>query len=165
MKKIFFLLLLVHSYASKSQIKHVSYSFSSSSGKEAHLSANTFVKMVHDSLIHYFPSRVNDISVLISNRKGVFTFSWNCYLYSCKNNEADYHFDRRGTLLSGKTLDEARKNVESELAKSRKIINMINGFKNKYGSYAMPKKFDIETFTKEGPRYWYLREFFCVASK
>ena len=140
--------------------------FASTDAAKAHESANAFAREVGDILKSNYPSRVLDpnvnLAVFTKNNQKVFRFVWSCRIVKASVNDADYYFDRRGTLLSGATLAQAKRNVETELAASAKVKAMRNGFKNT----RIPDSFIRDSFlgsSSEG--YWYVKEFFMVAPK
>jgi hypothetical protein len=152
--------------------KHIEYEVVSFSGSEAHKSGNDFANKVggvlQENLKNGQPSKVINPTVKISvkniNGKAEFKFSWHCDIKSCEAKDADQHFDRRGTLLSGRTLEEAKQKVEAELRSSDKVNKMMRGFDRTYGGHKMPYSFVSESSSQEADgTWWYIKEFFCTA--
>lgn len=150
--------------------KNIEYEFESSNGAEAHKSGNEFAKRVGDILKLQYPSRVENPVVIIevTEELGVvkFKFTWRCNFVKSKKEEADYYFDRRGTLSFGETPQIAHNNVEAELKQSGKVQQMMDAFDLQYGNHKMPNSFVSESISQpvEG-RVWCVREFFCTAKK
>lgn len=140
--------------------------FTSANPDEAHNSANVFSREVGNALKATYPSKILlpnvKLEVININGQRSYRFTWTCKIVKSSETEANYYFDRRGTMLSGKTLSEAKTKVEAELEKSGKVQTMRKGFKNAN----MPASFIKDSFSgsdREG--YWYVKEFFMVAPK
>ncbi len=156
----------------KKQEKHVKYEAVSFDGGEAHKSGNDFANKVGNILEENWkngqPSKVVNpkVQIFVENVQGKteFKFSWHCEIEKCEAKDADRHFDRRGTLLSGSTLDEAKQKVEAELKSSGKVTEMMQGFDRVYGGHKMPHSFVSESSSEtEDGKWWYTKEFFCTA--
>ncbi len=140
--------------------------FSSNDPGKAHESANTFADEVGKLLKREYPSRILNprlkLEVSGAGTKKNYRIRWNCKILKTTPENADYYFDRRGTLLSGKTLNEAKQKVEAELARSQKVEIMRKGFKHPN----IPPSFIQDSFSgSENEGYWYIKEIFMVASK
>ncbi len=140
--------------------------FVSADPGKAHDSANAFADEVGKTLKSLYPSKVVDPSVelrvFLRDGKNMYRIIWSCRIVKASVSDADYYFDRRGTLLPGSTLSEAKRNVEAEIERSQKVSSMRKNFPQG----KIPEPFIQETFSgtaKEG--YWYLKEFFLVAPK
>lgn len=144
------------------------YTFESRDGAEAHKSGNEFAKRVGETLKQQYPSKVENpsVSIEVVEEAGVakFKFTWRCNFAKSKKEEADYYFDRRGTLLSGETPEIAHNNVEAELKQSGKVQQMMDAFDLQYGNHRMPNSFVSESVSQPVKgKVWCVREFFCTA--
>ena len=86
--------------------------------------------------------------------------TWSCQIVKASAAEAQYHFDHRGTFLSGGTIAEAKRKVENEIARSGKVQQAHQG------KFNVPDGFIREASAgsaREG--YWYIREYFMVAPR
>jgi hypothetical protein len=155
-------------------VKHVEHTETSFNGNEAHKSGNYFADKVGNLLQENWkngtPSKVTHPSVKVSVRdlggKTEFKFNWHCDIETCERKDADLHFDRRGTLLSGRTLDEAKQKVEAELHSSNKVNDMMQSFDRIYGEHKMPVSFVGESSAQtSNGTWWYVKEFFCTANE
>ncbi len=147
------------------------FMFTSPNSKEAHdYSANKFEKEVGDALKDAYPSKILDPNVILQilriNGQKLYRLYWSCRIVKAKPSEADYYFDRRGTMLPGPTLPAAKAVVEAELKSSDKVEAMRKAWE------AKGKKGKIyDTFIKDSSAgsdstgYWYIKEFFLVAPK
>lgn len=138
----------------------------SSDAAEAHLSANAFAKEVGDRLKASYPSRLVDPSVQlhVSMRDGKrqFRLTWSCRIVPSSEQDADWVFDRRGTLMPGTTPEEAARRVEDELARSGKVVLLRRSFPNG----RMPGSFVSSSSSGSASEgYWHIREFFLTAPK
>lgn len=152
--------------------KHVEHEGVSFNGDEAHKSGNAFADKVGNALKENWknsrPSKVKNPRVKISMRntdgKTEFKFTWQCDIENCEAKDADRYFDRRGTLLCGKTLEEAKLKVEAELGSSNKVNEMMQDFDRVYGKHKMPLSFVSESHSQSADGiHWYVKEFFCTA--
>ena len=144
----------------KIEPKVVTHHFSSEDEGEAHKSAAVFAHMVGDSLKKYFPAQVNNITVDLFIKEGIFNFVWECHLDPSTEKEADYYFDREGALFSGRTLCEAYQRVDRDLRKNEKALTLIEQLGRDRGRYF----FKTIQRRSEGS-FWCLKEFFCIAPK
>jgi hypothetical protein len=140
--------------------------FVSSNPSLAHLSANIFAREVGNVLKTSYPSRVIDPSVNLHvfarTGKKFYQLTWMCRILRADTASADYYFDRRGSLLYGRTLVETEEKVEKELAQSKKVQVLHSSFPRG----RIPEDFIRDSFS--GSRqdgYWYIKEFFLVAPK
>ena len=134
--------------------------------KLAHDGANDFSRLVGDRLKAQYPSQVLDprvdLAVYILNGKKIFHLMWSVRIVRTIVPNADWQFDRRGTLLWGRTLQVARDNVEMEFKKSGKVSTMRQGFK----SSNIPPSFVRDSYSGSSLEgYWYIKEYFLVAPK
>lgn len=134
--------------------------------QEAHDSANTFAYEVGNVLKATYPSKVLDpkvdLHVFMKDGQVVYRLTWSCRMVSASVTDADYYFDRRGTLLLGPTLDQAKRKVNSELKESNKVQVMRRAFKRS----KIPAGFIKDSFSGSSAEgYWYIKEFFLVAPK
>ncbi len=156
-------------FSDKNFREHNEYTFESTNGAEAHKSGNEFAKIVGDTLKKQYPSKVQNplVKIEVIKESGVskFKFTWHCNFVKSKKEEADYYFDRRGTLLFGETPQIAHDNVETELKQSGKVQQMMDTFNLKYGNHRMPKSFVSESISQPvDGKVWCVREFFCTAN-
>jgi hypothetical protein len=145
---------------------HYEFVFISADAGKAHTSADVFATQVGTTLKIEYPSRILnpavDLAVFIRNNAKIFRFTWSCRIVKTSPENADYYFDRRGTLLFGKTLTEVKRNVEIDVERSGKIWAMRKNFRGA----KIPESFIRDSFagsSLEG--YWYVKEFFLVAPK
>jgi hypothetical protein len=96
----------------------------STSPVSAHRSGNVFAERVGNLLKTRYPSRVQSpnvkMEVVHRGKQKLYRLTWSCLVVDASERNADYYFDRRGSLQSGKTLAEARIKVEREMQASRK---------------------------------------------
>ena len=145
---------------------HYELTFVSPNPSEAHNSANAFAKQVGDVLKTSYPSKVLDpsVSLRVFTKDGqkFYRLTWSCRIVKASVTDADYHFDRRGTLLSGSTLTDVKRKVDTEIEKSGKISTMRKSFQ----SSKIPENFIRDSFSGSNIEgYWYIKEFFLVAPK
>ncbi len=145
---------------------HYELTFVSPDPGKAHDSANTFAQQVGDALKSAYPSKVLDptvsIRVFIRGGQKFYRLTWNCRIVKASVADADYYFDRRGTLLPGSTLTEAKRKVETEIERSGKVSAMRKSFR----SAKIPENFIRDSFSGSSAEgYWYIKEFFLVAPK
>ena len=145
---------------------HFELVFTSKDAGKAHASANVFARDIGDILKVSYPSKVLDPSIRLTvftrNNQKLFRLVWSCRVVRTSANDADYYFDRRGTLLWGVTPAEAKRKVGTEIETSRKVWAMHQNFRGA----KIPKSFiqdSISGSRSEG--YWYLKEFFMVAPR
>lgn len=142
-------------------------SFTSHNPTEVHGSANAFAQQIGDVLKYSYPSKVIDPSVRLQifekDSQKYYRLIWSCRIVKVSTvAEADYYFDRRGTLLPGTTLAEARSRVEAELQSSDKVSKMRAAFRGG----KIPVSFIRDSFAgSAASKYWYIKEFFLVAPK
>jgi hypothetical protein len=141
--------------------------FTSADPEEAHNSANRFANEVGNQIKREYPSIVAEptlaLEVFTSNGQKMYRMTWGCRILKSTPINADYYFDRRGTLLWGRTLDEAKSNVEAEIKKSGKVELMRKKFGSKAKIYST---FIKEAYSgSEAEGYWYIKEFFLTAPK
>lgn len=144
------------------------FMFTSPNANEAHNSANRFATEVGNILKSAYPSRrvLNPsvrLEILTSNNQKLYRLIWKCNIVKSSTGDADYYFDRRGTLLPGKTLEEAKDKVEAELQKSGKVEEMRKRFGGRGKIYESFIRDSSAGSEKDG--YWYIKEFFLVAQK
>ncbi len=154
--------------------EHIEYSETSQDGAEAHKSGNIFAdkvgKTLQENLKNGNPSKVTNprVEIFVTDNitTGIteFKFRWSCDIRPCEPKDADSHFDRRGTLLSGKTEEEALRKIENELKSSQKVQKMMDGFDKAYGEHKMPNSFVSMSVCFHGGTCWAAREFFCTAN-
>lgn len=140
--------------------------FTSPNGAEAHKSANRFASLVGDELKARYPSRVLDpdveLRVFHENGEMLFRMVWSCRIVPAPEDVADYYFDRRGTLLSGPTILQARQNVQEQIGTSDKIAELRRAFPDG----RIPLSFIRDTFSGSTEEtYWYMTEYFLVAPR
>ena len=147
---------------------HYELMFVSPDPGKAHNSANAFAQQVGDVLKSAYPSKVLDptvsLRVLVFTRGGqkFYRLTWSCRIVKASVADADYYFDRRGTLLPGPTLTEAKRKVETEIERSGKVSTMRKAFT----SAKIPENFIRDSFSGSSAEgYWYIKEFFLVAPK
>ncbi len=154
----------------------VKISRSGTDPKNVHESANDFSLAVGRYLKGNYPSRVTDVVVTISANiepltdGSNYTIKWSAKIEPCDSVDADYFFDRRGTLLSGPTEVEAIKAVQKEIEVSGKVESMINNFDETYGNHRMTEDYvSVSTVClnhQSGKNVWWcLKEYFCTAKK
>ncbi|MDP1760148.1 MAG: hypothetical protein Q8L01_01695, partial [Candidatus Woesebacteria bacterium] len=132
----------------------------------AHNSANTFAQQVGDVLKSTYPSKVLDptvsLRVFMRGDQKFYRLTWSCRIVKASVADADYYFDRRGTLLSGSTLTDAKRKVETEIERSGKVSIMRKAFT----SAKFPENFIRDSFSGSSAEgYWYIKEFFLVVPK
>jgi hypothetical protein len=140
--------------------------FTSADASRAHMSANVFVREVGNALKASYPSKVLDpnvnLTVLTKNGRKLFYLVWSCRIVRASINEADYYFDRRGTLLGGATPKIAKLGVEAEIATSRKVQAMRKSFRNS----RIPESFIRNSSSgSRAEGYWHIKEYFLVAPR
>ncbi len=145
---------------------HYELTFVSPNPGKAHDSVNAFAEQVGDVLKSTYPSKVLDptvsLRVFIRNGQKFYRLTWSCRIVKASVSDADYYFDRRGTLLSGSTLTEAKRKVETEIERSDKVSIMRKSLK----SAKIPENFIRDSFSGSSAEgYWYIKEFFLVAPK
>lgn len=145
---------------------HYELTFVSPDPGKAHDSANSFAQQVGDALKSSYPSRVLDPSVnlrvFVRGGQRFYRIVWSCRIVKASIADADYYFDRRGTLLAETTLTEAKRKVEAEIERSGKVSIMRRGFRNA----KIPESFVRDSFSGSSTEgYWYLKEFFLTAPK
>lgn len=162
-----FLASLIVANAQTLQKKGDSYQlrFESADPEVAHNSANLFAQGVGDVLKSSYPSRVLEpsvnLSVSMTDGKKTYHLVWSCRVVKASIQDADYYFDRRGTMMSGLTPEIARRNVDLELEKSNKVNIARRAIR---GARIFPG-FIKDSLSGSGSQYWYIREFFLVAPK
>ncbi|MEK7148058.1 MAG: hypothetical protein AAB758_02060 [Patescibacteria group bacterium] len=145
---------------------HYELTFISPDPGKAHDSANTFAQQVGNVLKSTYPSRVLapnvSLRVFMRGEQKFYRIVWSCRIVKASLADANYYFDRRGTLLSGPTLAEAKRKVETEIERSGKVSIMRKGFR----SARIPESFIRDSFSGASTEgYWYIKEFFLVAPK
>ena len=140
--------------------------YESSNGGDAHFSANVFSDKVGDVLKARYPSKIldPDVQLRVYSIDGAvrFRMRWNCRIVKSSEAGAVLHFDRRGSMLSGAGIDEARAAVIADIENNRKPQEMSARYKDP----SIPPSFVRDSrsgSTAEG--YWYIREIFLVASR
>ena len=135
--------------------------FNSPDPNRAHSSANEFAGEVGRLLKVHYPSKVLEprvkIEQAVKNGKQVFRFVWTCRIVKTSAKEADYFFDRRGTLWHGRTLEEAKEFVDRENDKKSRLV-----FRD--GNWNKPAHASHSSFTASG-EWWYVQEIFLTAPK
>jgi hypothetical protein len=139
------------------------FTFTSPNQSEAHNSANVFAREIGNALKSGYPSKVLDpkvhLQVFIRGGQKLYSLTWTAKIVKASVAEANWVFDRRGTLLSGQTLAEAKSRVEAQLEKSKKVSELRH-----FKSANIPKSFIQDSFARSGEQeYWYIKEFFMVA--
>lgn len=133
---------------------------------KAHDSANAFAQQVGDALKASYPSKVLDpnvnLQVFVRGGQKFYRIVWSCRIVKALLIDADYYFDRRGTLLSGPTPTEAKRKVEAEIERSGKVSIMRRSFR----TARIPESFIRDSFSGSAAEgYWYIKEFFLTAPK
>ncbi|MBA3733079.1 hypothetical protein H0W91_01750 [Patescibacteria group bacterium] len=134
-------------------------------GKTAHDSANTFAVIVGNELKAHYPSKILEPKFEFEVRKQgsyeVFHIIWFCRIVSASSSDADYYFDRRGTLREARTKAYAQKLVRQE--NQHKFGNTLGVgiYKWKVVSSGVVGSFA----STDGNRWWYLEEIFMVAPR
>jgi hypothetical protein len=140
----------------------------SSNAWNAHMSANTFARLIGDRLKSSYPAKVLDPSVhlrVFRDKDGArrYRLIWSCRIVPVSKGETpDWYFDRRGAMMSGKTPDEALAKADAEIKHSGKIANM----RKRLPRGTIPPTFVRTSFSgssEEG--YWAIIEIFIVAPK
>lgn len=146
----------------------------SSDPMKAYESAKIFVEQVEQLLKNNYPSRVEDPTVKLKiysrNGKIIYQFTWSCQVTACEKSEADWYFDRRGTMLSGKSMFEAFRKVEKDLAQTGKIRKLKARYDSPTlfggcGGHRMPDSFVSTCYAHDDKAWWCVREFFITAPK
>ncbi len=140
--------------------------FESTDPTKAHDSANDFTRLVGDRLKAQYPSQILDprvdLSVHKQNGQTVFRFVWSARIVKALVPNADWNFDRRGTLMAAKSLQDAIVAVEQEIVDSKKVQEM----RRRYSMSNIPESFVRDSYSgsnQEG--WWYVKEYFLVAPK
>lgn len=141
-------------------------SFSSSNPTEAHNSANRFASLIGDELKQRFPSKILDpdveLRIYMQNGQKLYRLTWYCRIVPASIGDADYYFDRRGSMLAGATINEARQKVQDEIMTSKKVLSMRKSFPKG----EIPFSFVRESFSGSSTeQYWLIREYFLTAPK
>lgn len=140
------------------------------SPKQAHLSANDFAEQAGKFLKDNYPSEIIKpkltMAIRFVDQKEVFHFVWSCKIVPTTPDKAQFYFDRRGTVASGKTKEEAVSNVNNEIAASRKVEDVKEKFQIAYGNYSMPDNFilNASTTSRDG-QHWYIAEYLITSQK
>jgi hypothetical protein len=142
----------------------------STDAAQGHLSGNDFEAEIGKTLKAQYPSRILEPRVeLRTFHKGAqiyFGYRWVCRIVATTPDKADFYFTRRGTVMSGKTVEEAKAAVEREIQSSQKVQKVIDSFNKQYGNHNMPLSFVRSSWagsSEEG--FWYIQEFFITARK
>ncbi len=143
------------------------YMFTSPNPELAHDSANVFEREVGKALKTAYPSQIIEpdvkLQILRQGGRKLYRYIWKCEIVKPGSRDPHYSFDRRGTMKWGKTLAEAKNEVEAELGRSQKVPEMRKKH-NDRGT--IPPNFIRDSYAgnpKEG--YWYVKEFFLVVPK
>jgi hypothetical protein len=133
----------------------------------AHDSAEAFTHEIGNVLKNNYPSKVLDpdvhLRVYKKNNRKLFRFVWSCRIVTATEQDADYYFDRRGTLLWGASASKARRKVNDEIRSSGKIQAMRENFGK---GASIPGDFVRDSSSgSHSEGYWYVKEFFLVAPK
>lgn len=136
---------------------------------QGHLSGNEFAKQVGILLKKQYPSKVADprIQLKVFRKAGVIYFQhvWSCKILKTDPGDADYFFDRRGTLLKGNSLKAARSAVQQEIQTSQKVQQLITSFEREFGNHRMPNSFVSESCSELDDSFWCIEEYFIAARK
>jgi len=129
-------------------------------------SANTFQDLVGKRLKALYPSKVLDpridLVVYKDNDQFIWRFTWTCRIVKATPQDADWYFDRRGTLLLGPTPDVARNRVDAEISASQKVTEM----RQHYHLPNVPQSFIRDSFSGSNAEgWWYVKEYFLVAPR
>ena len=132
----------------------------------AHLSANMFQEAVQVQLRKKYPSRVVEPRIFLRvfelKGKPAFSLTWKCQIIPATPETAEYYFNRRGTMLRGRTRDEAERNVNVEVEHSGKVAEMRGLYKRSN----IPATFVQDSLTgSDTDGWWYIKEYFLVAPK
>jgi hypothetical protein len=129
-------------------------------------SANTFAKMVGDTLKQEYPSRITDceMDLLLETKATPTTYSWKCEIVSSTPKEADYYVDRRGFLGAGKNPESARSSSTFGLKQSDSVAKASAAFKQSVG--ALPRTFNkvIVVGPDANGFYWSVNETFLMVA-
>lgn len=132
----------------------------------AHNSANAFADAVGKKLKSAYPSRVLEpdvnLQVFINYGRKFFRLTYSCRIVRTVPHTADYYFDRRGTILSGRTPDDARRNVEQQLARSHKAALLRRSLRHGHTPNGFVRDSSAGT---AATGFWYIREVFVVAPR
>lgn len=140
--------------------------FESSDATKAHNSANDFARLVGDELKQQFPSRIldPDVELRVFEVGGEMRFQmiWTARIVPTSIEDADYFFDRRGSLLLGATKETACSQVDEEIADSRKVETLRRSFPHGKMPLGFVQKSVSGSFANG---YWCIKEYFLVAPK
>lgn len=135
-----------------------------------HRSANIFAEQVGKMLKAKFiagqPSRVLDpdveLRVYTVDDTTRYRLTWSCRIVATTEDKADWYFDRRGTLLWGKTRDAAITNVARENA----VSNKGAGLRAIFPAGVMPLTFVVTSTSGSSTEgYWAITEYFLAAPR
>ena len=130
-----------------------------------HDTANAFAQKVGDQLKALYPSRVLDprvdLKVYKHGGQQLFRITWSCRIVRSSVQDADWLFDRRGSLKSGATIALARAAVDKDILDTDKVNDlrrMPNG--------RVPENFVRESRSGSSAEgFWFIREYFGTAPK
>ena len=106
------------------------------------------------------------LQILKRGGQKLYRLIWSCKIVSSSEAEANYHFDRRGTIQSGRTITEARSKVEAELVNSNKADEMRAAWQAKGGKGIIYPSFIKESCAgSDTEGHWCIKELFMVISK
>ncbi len=137
---------------------------------QAYESANAFStevgRVLRENYDHGKPSKAldPDVSLRVFFRDGqkIFRLVWSCRIVPAFPANADYHFDRRGLLLSGGKFDALKESVPMKLHASWQVQKMRQAWRRS----SIPSNFIRDTWAGSSAEgYWYLEECFLVAPK
>lgn len=142
--------------------------FESANSKEAHDSANDFSRLVGDRLKAQYPRQILDprvdLTIYILNGVKTFRVVWSVRLVKTQIYNADWQFDRRGSLRPGKTLDEAAAKVEDDIRKTGKVDEMRAKYPGKKTN--IPPSFVRSSYSGSSLEgYWWIKEYFMTVPK
>jgi hypothetical protein len=137
---------------------------------QAHMGANDFAKQVGNLLKERYPSKVEGLKVTLTinilGGEELYHLSYFCYVVPTTPDQAQYYFDRRGTILSGKTDEDAKNKVNAQINNTNKIGKLKESFQKTYGNYYMPDEFVLDSASKsQDGKSWYVKEYFITAQK
>lgn len=144
--------------------------------EKVHESGNEFAKTVGALLKAHYPAKVVEVRATFSIVNGPpinigpYRIDWYARIEKTDSANADYYFDRRGTLLSGPSEASACNAVETELQMSKKVQSMMDDFDKAFGGHRMPKEFvtrstACQSFEIGSDMWWCLEEYFCTSPK
>ncbi|MEI7741262.1 MAG: hypothetical protein WCJ29_02040 [bacterium] len=137
--------------------------------QKVHGSANDFARLVGERLKSEFPRKVvnPNVELRIWKRDGkyVYLLLWSARLIPVRPEQADCYFDRRGTMVSGISLEAADKALKAIEEKEKKLETARADFQTKFGNSSSPTSFTRISYVGSGMEKmaWVIQESFLTA--